>query len=817
MMAISVVAATLFSFVIWHKSRSEQNSKKSFLVDHISKLIEIADSVRNSKPDTALIYYNQTISLLQDYENRKDKYHLLANSFVGISHVYLETGNYYQAFKNDSIAMVYALECGDERTQAKVFIVRGISFFKLASYDEALRCYEKAEQLAIGIGDLEIQSKIYSNRAMIYFYQGQNQKTIDGFTKALNICKQLNNEPLIASSYMNLAIFYSNQSQNDSVFAYYNYALALFQKINDKNGVLRCYMNLGNAYYGFSDFGKAIEYYQLTIEHALEMDDKSNLAKAYNNIGDVFIQLGDYDTAADLLFKSLKIKEEINDKASLAKGFFGLGKLYFHRKDYLKSLSYFQKSLKINQEIKNIIQIGSNYNSIASIYSAVNRNDSAIFYYNKVMESYKEIDYTYGISNLCINLADEYRLNKKYDQSEKLLFQALQLKTEMKEEEGIATVNLHLSNLYVTQAEGFLENQKNNLLIKAEQAGLRSYKIATRIGTIPVRRDVSGGLKKIYQMQGRDKEALEYFEIYNALSDSLLNKNKIEALIFAEARWNIEKKQLEIDNLVNMQKLDHEIIGQKEIEAKQQKFIIVMLVILFLLAILLITFITLLLRKRRSVLYQKQLSNITILKMQNIRNALSPHFTFNVLNNIWAIIDDRETAKVQFDNLTNLIRRSLINTEQLAIPLCDEIAFVKSFIELQKIQMNNELKVLWNIEDGIDLTQHIPGMMLQIPVENAIKHGLAPKKDNRLLLIDIKTELGFLKFHISDNGLGLQQTSCTTKGTGTGLKVLSNTMHILNQNNSNKMSYEIVNINVEDGSGTKVIIKIPMRYDYILN
>jgi tetratricopeptide (TPR) repeat protein len=359
--------------------------------------------------------------------------------------------------------------------------------------------------------------------------------------------------------------------------------------------------------------------------------------------------------------------------------------------------------------------------------------------------------------------------------------------------------------------------QTTYLLEKAEKKGLESFKTAKRLGALPVMRDISSCLMEIYQKQGRFQEALMYSQTFNSLNDSILNEAKVEALTFAEARWNVENKQKEINNLEKTQLLDHEIIVQKETEAKQHKFIIGIMVALFLLAIASTTFIALYIRKRRDVIHQKQLSNIAMLRMQNIRNVLSPHFIFNVLNNIWVIIDDRENARAQFDNLINLIRRSLINTEKLAIPVSDEIDFVKSFIELQKMGMENSLKVIWNIDDGIDLAQPIPGMILQIPVENAIKHGLAPKKENRLLLIEIKTESGFLQFNVADNGTGMQQAPTPTKGTGTGLKVLTNTMHILNQNNDEKMTYQIVNRNDEEETGTKVIIKIPLQYNYNLN
>jgi LytS/YehU family sensor histidine kinase len=170
---------------------------------------------------------------------------------------------------------------------------------------------------------------------------------------------------------------------------------------------------------------------------------------------------------------------------------------------------------------------------------------------------------------------------------------------------------------------------------------------------------------------------------------------------------------------------------------------------------------------------------------------------------------------VQFYSI-NLIRKSLINTEKLAITLTDEIDFVKSFIELQKLRMDNDLAVEWNIEKGIDYSLFVPGMILQIPVENAIKHWLAPKKDNRLLQIDIAVMSCFLQLTIADNGIGLQQGSSPTHGTGTGLKVLTNTIYLLNQSNEKKMKHEILNRDDERKPGTKVTVRIQLQYNYNL-
>jgi LytS/YehU family sensor histidine kinase len=202
--------------------------------------------------------------------------------------------------------------------------------------------------------------------------------------------------------------------------------------------------------------------------------------------------------------------------------------------------------------------------------------------------------------------------------------------------------------------------------------------------------------------------------------------------------------------------------------------------------------------------------------MESMRGRLSPHFLFNVLNNIWASFEnDKESSRNQFDNLTLLIRKSLVNTDEISIPLKEEIAFVKSFIELQKCRMENEINISWNIDVELE-DIHVPGMILQIPVENALKHGLAPKKSDGTLKIDVYMENNKIHLMIIDDGVGRNSPSIA-KGTGTGIKVLNSTIYLLNQINEQKMSMKIVDINQNNKIGTQVDIEIPIGFDFNLN
>jgi tetratricopeptide (TPR) repeat protein len=607
-------------------------------------------------------------------------------------------------------------------------------------------------------------------------------------------------------------------NQNDSVRSYYQLALKSFEELNDKGGQLLCYQNFGSLDYDYSDFGKAITNYELSVQLAIEMHDKTNEAKGYHNLAEVYTHIGDNAKATELLFKSIKIKEQLQNKLSLAQGYMGIGELYYNLNEYPKARIYFEKSLKINIDLKNPKQIGRNLNNIAALFCAENRPDSAMIYYNKALPYYLQTENYFGISNLYINMGAEFAKSRDYPLAEKYFLKALKEKTKLSDLEGYAIVNHHLANLYFDKAPKISGQSKIYLDHKAEKAGLESYNTANRIGTIPVRRDASLILKKIYQKQGNYSEALKYSDIYNSLSDSLLSKNKIQALTFAEARWNVEKKQQEIDNLEKTRQLQLKIIQQNKIEARQHKLIIWFIVGLFILAGISTQMTHLYLRKRRDTIYQKQLASITALRMQNTRNTMSPHFFLNILASLTGLFGQPIQLKEKMENLTLVLRRMIENIDRMAIPLNDELKAVKAYIDLCSNQISGNFIVEFAIQDGTNLDGLIPAMMIQIPVENAIKHGLIPFDGDKVLTISIADLDGFQQITITDNGIGLQAAAGQNEGTRTGIKVLLQTIHLLNASNKNKINFSISDRQSDNKaiSGTVVEIKIPTDFTYTL-
>jgi len=158
------------------------------------------------------------------------------------------------------------------------------------------------------------------------------------------------------------------------------------------------------------------------------------------------------------------------------------------------------------------------------------------------------------------------------------------------------------------------------------------------------------------------------------------------------------------------------------------------------------------------------------------------------------------------------------NIDQTAIPLSEEIKAVKAYIDLYSDKIPGTFSAEYLIAEGTDLEGLIPAMMIQIPVENAIKHGLMPLEGDKILNISVSDCNGYHNVQIEDNGIGLKASAGRSTGTGTGLKVLLQTIHLLNTRNQYKINFAVENREPNNAflSGTIVSIKIPNEYNYTL-
>ena len=164
------------------------------------------------------------------------------------------------------------------------------------------------------------------------------------------------------------------------------------------------------------------------------------------------------------------------------------------------------------------------------------------------------------------------------------------------------------------------------------------------------------------------------------------------------------------------------------------------------------------------------------LELDALRARLNPHFVFNALNNLRALInEDTERARELVTRLSNTLRHALEHHQSERVTLADELAVVRDYLAVEQVHYERRLRVREAIaEDALHAT--LPPMLLQLLVENAIKHGIARTPGGGELLIRASVTAQRLYLIVSNPGVLHSHGTPQTTGTGVGLAYLRNTL-----------------------------------------
>jgi hypothetical protein len=153
---------------------------------------------------------------------------------------------------------------------------------------------------------------------------------------------------------------------------------------------------------------------------------------------------------------------------------------------------------------------------------------------------------------------------------------------------------------------------------------------------------------------------------------------------------------------------------------------------------------------------------------QALAARLAPHFIFNALNILHAQIEvDSKGAQATTERLADLFRQMVAVVAQSLIPLRQELAFVEAYLGIEQARLGKRLRVSIQVPEELESTE-IPPLSLQVLVENAIKHGVAPLEQGGEVRIGVEKRAGFLHLWVEDPGSGIS----LEKGTGTALDTL---------------------------------------------
>jgi|GEM_PF-257060 len=183
-------------------------------------------------------------------------------------------------------------------------------------------------------------------------------------------------------------------------------------------------------------------------------------------------------------------------------------------------------------------------------------------------------------------------------------------------------------------------------------------------------------------------------------------------------------------------------------------------------------------QKALNALKQLQLEkNMKEIQLNTLAGKLDPHFIFNSLNNIRSLIrEDAEKAREAVLILSDILRSPIAKSAQDKVPISEEMLLVSHYIALSKLQLEHRLNYEEAVADAAKAAL-IPPMMLQILVENAIKHGINRLTEGGNLIINVTTKDGDLICHVSNTGsISIQPD---TQGFGVGINNIKDRIALL--------------------------------------
>ena len=209
-------------------------------------------------------------------------------------------------------------------------------------------------------------------------------------------------------------------------------------------------------------------------------------------------------------------------------------------------------------------------------------------------------------------------------------------------------------------------------------------------------------------------------------------------------------------------------------------------------------------------------NELAVLKLENLKSQMNPHFIFNALNSIqeYIILNQKNLASSYLAKFADLIRAYLEHSNKGYITIREEMECLGIYLQLEKLRFEDKFEYLLN---GIENNDHlkIPTMLIQPYVENAIKHGLLHKKDNRKLTIsfELLKNQSMLKCIVLDNGIGrVKANEIQNKNHNSfATEATAHRLELLNFGKEKKIGVEIEDLyDNTNAIGTRVILLIPI-------
>ncbi len=560
-------------------------------------------------------------------------------------------------------------------------------------------------------------------------------------------------------------------------------ALTIANEHSIENWRAEAYTYMGRAYWAKGETSREISSYYRALNIYKTTQHLPKLAGSHIHVGNVLLNYGDYDDA----FEHYKAAEKIYTKTKP------------------EDLSTLQ------------IQFG-NY------YSAVGKLDSADYYFDLAQQHLKENGNFSKRVIILGNIGLVCAQRQEYERAVNYLTQAIDLRDSTHNRYLISGARVELGGVYL----------KMGMLDKAEIEFLKALHLANQLRTAEWHPEVYLGLYKTEKARGNLSDALEYYEFYHELKDSISKRHNEHVFQLVKQQYESDKKDQLILNLKQEIRTNNEKLKQAVLSKR-------IIALIILIGVLITLFVVYILQKRKKD--KARLEHLVDQKTAQLKDALSflkeehmqamkfhslllssqmnPHFIFNSLNSVQFYILDQnvEPAINYISEFSGLMRLTLDNSNNEAISIEDEIVFLEKYMKLEQERFSHKFD--YEITIGDDVFEDevmIPPMLLQPIIENTIVHGIRNKEGKGMIKIEFDDDEDTLICAIEDDGVGREveemkkQLRRGDNFSTIGMNISQTRLDLLNKIYNNQFSMSIDDLKDDAGNaiGTRIELRFPI-------
>lgn len=661
-----------------------------------------------------------------------------------------------KTYNVDSLLFILPGQAGEERVNSLNSLAVSLSF---VDSDSSMQYADEAKKLAMELDYPEGIANAYRNYGFIYLYQGNYPMALDNFLEALSLFKQIGDKNAAGWVCYNIGQTHYFANNNEKTIEYGLAALDLFRERNNDGSLVGDVRDTIMMYAGLAETYAYLDMHEKSLELNLEVVD----VMTENNFSTAELVINVFTTGVSFL----QMGEADSAKA------------YFHR-----SIAYPDKDLSSKAlKYRSFTYLGNFLFEEGAI-------DSSFYYFQTTYDFYYSNGFLYWALAASNNLGMMYSKNndpdmaeKQYRQSEKI-FEEMLARNSWYRHDSLKNIAVYGLELY----------------FPLPQVRLNEFMWGQAIF-------MYHALYMINNSRERTREAFNYFRLYASAKDTLNELQQKRETIELQTRYETERKEKQIDYLSQENAL-------QEMRLTQSGYLLVALGSLVLLITILAVFI---LRQNKLREQQKNL----LLQQRLFRSQMNPHFLFNSLASIHNFMtsENPQKAGAYLTRFSKLVRSILNSSVEEYISLEDEIEMIENYLELQKVRFPDKFDFFITLDEAlIPADVHVPSMLTQPFIENAIEHGIKLKPTKGFIRLRFKKAKEMLIIEIEDDGIGREKAGELQPNKRSGHKSLSTSIiedriRVLNKTLKNKITLEILDLTDagDEPSGTLVRIEMPVN------